>query len=271
MQDLLGYFTNIDRIGKLIASFGGSFFGAILIVIIGIYIAKIAKRLVLRTLGKAKFDQLLSKFLANLVYYTCLVFVSFAAIKQIGVDTTSLLAALGAAGLAIGLAMEGSLRNLAAGVVLIVFRPFNDNDFVEVQGVQGIIEDVQLFNTILITLDNETVIFPNSAVTSQKIINFSRKPYIDVEIKFWLKTDEDIDKVREIAVRHALSSDLILKEPLPILQCLEFDEAGLKVQVEAACEPARREEALFGLTEVLQKAFREEGIILSSPTRRNIV
>ncbi len=270
MNELFSYFTDVERIGTLIAKFGGSIFGALLIVIIGVYVAKIVRKFIISALKRAKFDELLSKFLSNVVYYALLVFVSFAAIKQIGVDTTSLLAALGAAGLAIGLAMEGSLRNLAAGVVLIVFRPFGDGDFIEVKGVQGFVEDVQLFNTIVVTLDNETVIFPNSEVTSSKIINYSRKPYIDVEVKFWLKSDEDIEYVRSIAVKSASTLDLILDEPAPVLQCLEFDDAGLKVQVEGACNPADREAALFALTEVLQKAFREAGIELSAPTRRNI-
>ena len=270
MNELFSYFTDMERIGQLIAKFGGTIFGALLIVIIGVYFAKLIRKFIISALKRAKFDELLSKFLSTVVYYALIVFVSFAAIKQIGVDTTSLLAALGAAGLAIGLAMEGSLRNLAAGVVLIIFRPFSDNDFIEVQGIQGVVEDVQLFNTILVTLDNETVIFPNSEVTSHKIINYSRKPYVDVEVKFWLKSDEDIDFVRDVAVKSAATLDLILDEPAPILQCLAFDEAGLKVQVEGACEPANREPALFALTEVLQKAFREAGIELSAPTRRNI-
>lgn len=270
MEDLLGYFTNADRIGELLAKFGGTIVGAIVILVLGIWVAKFARKLILKALGRAKFDELLSKFISTVVYYAIIVFVALAAIKQVGVDTTSLLAALGAAGLAIGLAMEGSLRNLAAGIVLIIFRPFGDNDFVEIQGVQGVVEDVQLFNTVLVTLDNETVIFPNSEVTGHKIINYSRKPHIDVEVKFWLKSDEDIERVRGVAVKSAASLDLILPEPPPVLQCLEFDEAGIKVQVEGACEPARREEALFALTEALQKSFREAGVELSAPTRRTI-
>ncbi len=270
MEDLLGYFTDADRIGELLTKFGGSIVGAVLILVIGIYIAKTARRLIMSALERAKFDELLTKFVSNIVYYVLIVFIAFAAIKQVGIDTSSLLAALGAAGLAIGLAMEGSLRNLAAGVVLIIFRPFSDNDFVEVQEVQGVVEDVQLFNTVIVTLDNETVIFPNSEITGNKIINYSRKPYVDVEVKFWLKSDEDIEHVRKVAVKSASALDLILEKPAPVLQCLEFDEAGIKVQVEGACDPAKREDALFALTEALQKSFRDEGVELSAPTRRQI-
>ncbi len=164
MQDML------DKALTYLMQYGLSFIYAILIFIIGKWVARLVSRIAANVMAKAKLNQTLSSFLKNIIYYILLIFVSIAALNKLGIETTSFVALIGAAGLAVGLALQGSLANFAAGVMLILFQPFKVGDEVEVSGASGIVKEIQIFSTIMETRDNKTVIIPNAKITADKIL-----------------------------------------------------------------------------------------------------
>jgi small conductance mechanosensitive channel len=159
-----------DKAVAYFMQYGLSFVYAILIFIIGRWVAQIASKISANTMAKAKINETLASFLKNIIYYVLLIFVCIAALNKIGIETTSFVALIGAAGLAVGLALQGSLANFAAGVMLILFQPFKVGDEVEAGGASGIVQEIQIFSTILKTNDNKTVIVPNAKITSDKIV-----------------------------------------------------------------------------------------------------
>ena len=159
----------IDKIYFYLIQYGLNFIAAILIFVIGKWVAQLVSRLIERLMLKAKVETTLSSFAKHVCYVVILAFVVIAALNKIGIETTSFIAIVGAAGLAIGLALQGSLSNFAAGVMLIVFRPFKIDDYVEAGGAEGKITEIQIFHTIIITKDNKRVIVPNAKITGDKI------------------------------------------------------------------------------------------------------
>lgn len=160
----------IDKAVELFMQYGLSFVYAILIFVIGKWVARLISKIAAAAMVKAKLNQTLVSFVKNIVYYVLLIFVCIAALNKLGVETTSFVAIIGAAGLAVGLALQGSLANFAAGVMLIIFQPFKVGDEVEAAGASGIVKEIQIFSTILDSKDNKTIIVPNAKITSDKII-----------------------------------------------------------------------------------------------------
>jgi len=159
-----------EKAVALFMQYGISFVYAALIFVIGKWAAKVVSKISGSAMHKAKLNETLTSFLKNIVYYVLLIFVCIAALNKIGVETTSFVALIGAAGLAVGLALQGSLANFAAGVMLILFQPFKVGDEVEAGGASGIVQEIQIFSTIMKTNDNKTIIIPNAKITSDKII-----------------------------------------------------------------------------------------------------
>jgi small conductance mechanosensitive channel len=159
----------IDKIIGYVVQYGMSVLIAILILIIGKWVAKIASQIIARVLSQAKVNETLASFTKNIAYYIILVFVGIAALNKLGVETTSFVAIVGAAGLAVGLALQGSLSNFAAGVMLILFQPFKVGDEIEAGGAAGIVKEIQIFSTIMMTKDNKKVIVPNAKISGDKI------------------------------------------------------------------------------------------------------
>jgi small conductance mechanosensitive channel len=160
----------LDKAIGYFMQYGLSFIYAILIFIIGKWLARIISKIAGVTMTKAKLNETLSSFLKNIIYYVLLIFVCIAALNKIGIETTSFVALIGAAGLAVGLALQGSLANFAAGVMLILFQPFRVGDEVEAGGAAGKVKEIQIFSTIMETKDNKIIIVPNAKITADKIV-----------------------------------------------------------------------------------------------------
>jgi small conductance mechanosensitive channel len=159
-----------DKVVSYVMQYGLAFVYAILIFIIGRWVARLISKIAGQVMEKTKFNETLASFLKNIIYYVLLIFVCIAALNKIGVETTSFVALIGAAGLAVGLALQGSLANFAAGVMLILFQPFQVGDEVEMAGAIGIVKEIQLFNTVLKTSDKKTIIIPNAKITADKVV-----------------------------------------------------------------------------------------------------
>jgi small conductance mechanosensitive channel len=216
---------------------------------------------------KGKVDPTLISFLGHMIYIALLTFVILAALGQLGIQTTSFIAVIGAAGLAIGLSLQGSLANFAAGVLMIIFRPFKVGDLIEAAGVLGTVEDIQIFTTQLVTPDNKTIIIPNAKLTADNIINFNAKPTRRVDLIAGVSYTDDIDKVKNVIADVLSQDNRILKEPPPTIGLLEMADSSVNFVVRPWVKPADYWGVYFDINEAMKKRFDAEGISIPFPQR----
>ncbi len=212
MQEIKDFFLSDSFLPMLIDGALKLIF-ALVIYIIGRWVARIITRSSVKLMNARNVDATLVAFLSNLLFATLLTAVILAALDTLGLPITSLLAVVGAAGLAVGLAMKDSLGNFAAGVMLVLFRPFTKGDFVEVAGVSGTVQEVRIFNTVLTTPDNKQVILPNGQVTADPITNYNAHDTRRVDMMFGVGYDDNLKTAREVLTRICSSHPLVLDEP----------------------------------------------------------
>jgi small conductance mechanosensitive channel len=216
---------------------------------------------------KGTSDPMLVRFMGNLVYFGLLIFVVLAAIAQMGVQTTSVVAALGAAGFAVGLALQGSLGNFAAGILLLVLRPFRVGHFIDGAGVSGTVEEVHIFSTLLRTPDNKSIVIPNSQLTGSIITNFSAKSERRVDLTYGVSYSDDLDKVRTV-ITDVLSQDQrILPDPAPVIGLMSLGDSSVNFVVRPWVKSEDYWAVLFDLNEAMKKRFDAEGISIPFPQR----
>jgi small conductance mechanosensitive channel len=212
MEAFLEFFTSAELV-PLLLDWAMKFILALAIYVVGKWVTKRVTGLVTRLMQARDVDPTLVNFLANIVYAALLVAVIIAALDTLGLPVTSLLAVVGAAGLAVGLALKDSLGNFAAGVMLVLFRPFSKGDFVEAAGVSGSIDDVRIFSTILSTPDNKQITIPNAQVYAGTITNYTAKDMRRVDMVFGVSYDDDLKVAREVLTRVCTSHPKVLSEP----------------------------------------------------------
>lgn len=248
-------------------TFGLNLIAAIAIFVIGRWIAMAVHKIVVKGLEKAKLEPILVRFLGNIVYTLLLIFVVLAAISQVGVQTTSLIALLGAAGLAVGLALQGSLANFAAGILIIIFRPYRIGDFVEGGGVAGTVDEVQIFTTVLKSPDNRRIIVPNGQMMSGTIVNFSAHPTRRVDLTASVSYDDDSDKVRRVLTEILAADERVLAEPAPNIRMMTHADSSIDWIVRPWVNASDYWPVYFDLTEQIKRRFDEEGISIPYPQR----
>jgi small conductance mechanosensitive channel len=256
-----------EQIFDMLTVFGTKLIVALLILIVGVWIAKLIRRGFLAILKKRELDPMVTTFLTNLVYYTLLIFVVIAALNQLGVQTTSLIAVFGAAGLAIGLALQGSLANFAAGFLILIFRPYRVGDYIEGAGVSGSIEKLQVFNTILNTPDNKVVIIPNANMLSGNIINYSQKETRRVDLVVGIGYEDDIPKAKKLLQDIVTNHKLVLKDPTPVVAVSELADSSVNIVVRPWVKTADYWTVHFELTESIKHEFDANGISIPYPQR----
>jgi small conductance mechanosensitive channel len=205
----------VKRVIDWAVGFAPNLVGAVLTLVVGVWVAKLVTRGLRSLMVRAKADESLSHFLSGLAYYGLLALVLIAVAGKLGVETTSFVALLGAVGLAVGFALQGSLGNLAAGVMILFFRPFHVNDSVEVAGQAGVVKEIGVFATILVTADNRKVIVPNSAITGASIVNSTAYETRRVDLAFPIAGDEDLARARAVLLAAIESEPRVLREPPP--------------------------------------------------------
>jgi small conductance mechanosensitive channel len=261
-------FSNIlPRLQELLAFYGLKIIAAILIFVVGRWIAKALRNVIKRMMTKGNVDEILISFVGNLTYIALLAFVIIAALNQLGIQTTSFIAIIGAAGLAIGLALQGSLANFAAGVLMIIFRPFQVGDYIEGAGVAGAIEKVQIFTTQLRTPDNKTIIIPNAKIMGDNITNYSAKDTRRVDMVIGVSYGDDLKKVREILEDILAKDDRILKDPAPTIGVLELGDNSVNFAVRPWVKRDDYWGTYFDVTETVKRRFDKEGISIPYPQR----
>ena len=245
--------------------FGINLIIAIVIFFVGRMIARALQKGLKKMMASQEVDKILQTFVGNLVYWTLMIFIIIAAINQIGIQTTSLIAVMGAAGLAVGLALQGSLSNFAAGVLIVIFRPYRVGDFVEAAGIAGVVEQVQILTTVLKTGDNKQIIVPNSQIMSSIITNYSANDTRRVDLTVGVSYDDDLDKVRETVKSLIAADDRILDEPECLIAVAELADSSVNFTVRPWVKSADYWGVKFDLTEAIKKRFDKEGISFPFP------
>ena len=216
---------------------------------------------------KAKLDTTLIKFVSNLAYALMLAFVVVAALGRLGVDTTSFAAIIAAGGLAVGFALQGSLGNFAAGVMLITFKPFKVGDLVEVGGSTGVVEEVQIFNTMLKTADNVTIIVPNGSITGGTITNYSAQATRRIDLVFGCGYGDDLKAVKAYLEEVLAAEERVLKDPAPTVAVAELGDCSVNFVVRPWVNAADYWAVRFDLLERIKLGFDERGFSIPYPTQ----
>lgn len=251
----------------LIQSWGLKIVYAVIILIIGLWIIKRLDKLIRRAMTKREFDPSLSSFLVSLLDITLKILLIITIAGMLGIQMTSFIAILGAAGLAVGLALSGTLQNFAGSVIILIFKPFKVGDFIEAQGHLGTVKEIQIFNTILTTPDNKQVIIPNGGLATGSLINYSAMPTRRVDMKFGIGYSDDIDKARNILNRLLDEDERVLKDPAPFVAVQELGDSSVNFVVRPWVESQNYWGVYFDLTEKVKKAFDAEGVSIPFPQR----
>lgn len=238
---------------------------AIAIFIIGKFVVGLLVSLAKKIMTKGKVDNILINFIASIIKTVLLLFVVIAALDQLGVETTSMIALIGAAGLAIGLALQGTLQNLASGVMLIIFRPFSDGDFIEAGGVSGVVEEIGIFSITMRTGDNREVIVPNGAIYGGTITNNSRRSTRRVDMVFGIGYDDDLLKAKDILNRILSEDDRILADPAPTVAVGELADSSVNFNVRPWCNTSDYWGVYGDIHEKVKLTFDAEGISIPYP------
>lgn len=212
-----------------------------------------------------RMDEVLVKFLTAILHWVLLLFVIIAALSQLGIDTTSMVALLGAAGLAIGLSLQSSLSNLAAGVLLIIFRPFTKGNFVEAGGAMGVVEAISIFTTTLTTPDNKEVIVPNSAVLGNNIVNYSARPTRRVDLVFGVSYGDDLRKAKQLLEEIIAADTRVLSDPAPTIVVGELADSSVNFLVRPWVKSEDYWAVYWDTTESVKLKFDEAGITIPFP------
>jgi small conductance mechanosensitive channel len=255
------------KVTELLTLYGLRIAAAVIVLIIGRWLAKIIKRFTQKLMEKRQIEPTITTFTVNLIYIALMTFVILAALGQLGIQTTSFIAIIGAAGLAIGLALQGSLANFAAGFLMIIFRPFKVGDLIDAAGVFGTVEAIQVFTTQLKTADNKTIIIPNAKLTADNITNYSAKPVRRVDFVFGIGYSDDIDKAKKVISEVLGEDERILKDPSPTIGVLALADSSVNFAVRPWVNSADYWNVFFDINEKMKKRFDKEGVSIPFPQR----
>lgn len=238
---------------------------ALVIFILGRMVVAVVVKMVRKVLESRGMDDILVSFLTSILRWVLLLFVIIAALSQLGIDTTSLVALLGAAGLAIGLSLQSSLSNFASGVMLIIFRPFSKGDFVEAGGASGVIEQISIFTTTMRTPDNKEVIVPNGAIIDNNITNYSARDTRRVDMVFGIGYDDDIRKAKALLEEIVNADERVFSEPAPVIAVSELADSSVNFVVRPWAKTSDYWAVLWDTTEAVKLRFDEAGISIPYP------
>jgi len=266
--------TSVDEVNQIwvqvqdIATVWGiKVIAAVAIFIIGRWVAMLVRRGVRRVMERAKVESIITGFVSSIAYIALLAFVVIAALGQLGIQTTSFIAILGAAGLAIGLALQGSLANFAAGFLMIIFRPFKVGDFIEGAGVAGVVEEIQIFTTTLKTGDNKIIIVPNAKLSGDNITNYSAMETRRVDMTVGVAYDADLSHVKKVLNEIISQDGRILAEPASQVAVAELADSSVNFVVRVWTKSADYWAVKFDMTETIKNRFDAEGIGIPFPQR----
>ncbi|MBO6879819.1 MULTISPECIES: mechanosensitive ion channel family protein [Winogradskyella] len=255
----------IDEGYNIIIEFAPKLLAAILIWIIGLWIISLLLKGIRKAMNKANYDESLKKFLSNLLNWTFKIVLVVIVLGTVGIETASFAAVIAAAGLAIGLALQGSLGNFAGGVLIMIFKPFKIGDFIEAQGESGTVKEIEIFTTKLTTPDNKEVILPNGSLSNGNIINYSTEDMRRVDITFGVGYDSGIKQTKEVIMSVIERHPLILKEPSPAIHVSELADSSINFFTRVWAKTPDYWAVKFDLIEQTKEALDAAGIDIPYP------
>lgn len=255
----------IDKIMEYLPVYGMRVLMALLILVVGKIISKFTKSTVGKMMIRSKVDTTLISFTTSLLYITLMVFVIIASLGQLGIQTTSFVAIIGAAGLAIGLALQGSLSNFASGVLMIIFRPFKVGDFIEGGGATGVVEEISIFTTTILTPDNKEIIVPNSKVSGDNIINYSAKGKRRVDLTASCSYSDNLSDVKTLLEKICNDDSRVLAEPKVQVGVLEMADSSINFVVRPWVKTEDYWALFFDLNQKIKEEFDKVGVSIPFP------
>ncbi|NQZ44477.1 MAG: mechanosensitive ion channel [Flavobacteriaceae bacterium] len=255
----------INKGVDFISEYGLKVVGAIVIFIIGSWIIKRIVGTARKVMSKSNYEESLQKFLLNLASWALKVLLIIIVISTLGVDVTTFAAVLAAAGLAVGMALQGSLSNFAGGVLLMIFKPYKIGDLIEAQGELGVVKEIEVFTTKLTTPENKLAIIPNGAMANGNIINYTAEGKIRVDTVIGVGYGEDIKKTKAVLLEVLTSNELVLKDPAPSVNVLELADSSVNFAVRPFCKPEHYWDVYFATYEGAKLALDKAGIEIPYP------
>jgi len=258
----------IENLYGLAARYGIKLVLAIVVLVVGLMVIKWITKAMVKIMKKKDMNESLIPFLRSIINILLKVMLIISVMGMVGIQMTSFIAVLGAAGLAVGLALQGTLQNFAGGVMILLFKPYEVGDFIEAQGFMGTVKEIQIFTTVVLTPDNRKVIIPNSPLATGSITNFSAMPTRRIDFSFGIGYSDDIDKAKDIILQMAEKDDRILKDenpPVVMVEALADSSVNLKLRVWLKSEDYW--DVFFEYTESVKKQYDAAGISIPFPQR----
>ncbi|MEN8121383.1 MAG: mechanosensitive ion channel domain-containing protein [Bacteroidota bacterium] len=259
------YQTYVDEAVGLIMVNGPKLLLAIITLIVGLWIIKSLTKTSSKMMKKGDMDESLRPFLTSIISIILKILLVISVMGMVGIEMTSFIAIMGAAGLAVGMALSGTLQNFAGGVMVLVFKPYKVGDFIEAQGYMGIVKEIQIFNTILLTLDNKRVIIPNAPISSGTLVNYSAESERRVDFTFGIGYNDDIDKTREVLLSIIKANNKILQNPEPFIGVNELADSSVNLAVRVWVKGEDYWDVFFEMNETVKKEFDKQKISIPYP------
>lgn len=255
----------LETVLEFVSVYGIKVIGAIILWIVGAWVIKKIIKATRKVMTKSNYDESLQKFLLNLLSWGLKILLIITLLGTLGVPTTSFAAILAAAGLAIGLALQGSLANFAGGVLLMIFKPIKIGDLIEAQGEMGVVKQIEIFTTKLTGLSNKEIIIPNGALSNGNIINYTTEGTRRVDLVFGVGYDSNIKQTKEVLMSVITSHPLVLKEPAPLVAVTELADSSINFVARPWCKAEDYWAVYFGITEQTKEALDAAGIEIPYP------
>ncbi len=267
MDQLMDYLPEPGKLVELAITYGGKLLLALITLIIGLWLINKFVKGVEKMFVRRSFEKTLQTFLLSLISITLKILLVISVITTLGVQMTSFIAMLGAAGLAVGMALSGTLQNFAGGVVLLILKPFKVGNYIEAQGYAGTVMEIRIFTTILNTPDKKTIIIPNGPLSSGTVINYSREPTRRVEWTFGISYNDSIDAAREIILEILEADSRVLPDPAPMVVVASLGDSSVDLKTRVWVESANFWSVFFDINEKVKKEFDSQGISIPFPQR----
>jgi small conductance mechanosensitive channel len=252
---------------ELVMAYAPKLVLAIITLVVGLWIIGLIAKLTRKSMEKTKADKTLIPFISNMVSWCLKILLFISVASMIGIATTSFIAVLGAAGLAVGLALQGSLANFAGGVLILIFKPYNVGDLIESQGHLGVVKEVQIFNTMLLSPSNKRIIIPNGAVSNGSIVNYSVEGLLRVDLVIGIAYESDIPKAKEVLHNAMADHQLVLKDPASNVAVSELADSSVNLVVRPWCKAADYWQVYFDITEAAKVGLESSGVTIPFPQR----
>ncbi|MES2763162.1 MAG: mechanosensitive ion channel domain-containing protein [Bacteroidota bacterium] len=260
---------HIEHVISILIEYTPKVVGALLVLIIGMWLIKRLSKIATRSMERRDLDISLRSFLRSLISIGLKVILIVTVAGMIGIGTTSFVTILGAAGLAVGLALQGSLSNFAGGVLILIFKPYRVGDTIEAQGQSGTVKEIQIFNTILLTADLKTIILPNGAVSNGTIVNYTKNGVLRGDVQVVISAANDIDKVKELLTEALLKHEHILKDPIPEIAAVKIIDNAVTLSIKPYSSAANYAQINSDVVEIVKRIFDKHDI--TAPIQKRIV